>query len=107
MIWLLFGTLATYLGARYFPDPPLAFYVMRGCLGVAFAFALWRGVKLTTPLFVAVATFEASSAICGSLFAALAPAREGLCDAGTGLPTTLLLLTGAAIAAVSTIRPNR
>jgi hypothetical protein len=105
--WLLLATLVTYLTPWLFPDPPLAFYVMRGWLGVCYVWAMWRGIRPSVPVLIMLGTFEASSAICGSMFAALAPAREGLCDAGTGLPTYLLFLTGSAIAAVSTIRPNR
>lgn len=107
MIWLLLSTLATYLTPGFFPDPSLAFYVMRGCLGAEFAVALWLGVRISTPVLVVIAAFEASSAVCGSLFVFVVPAREGLCDKGTGLPTTLLFLTGAVLAAVFTIRPNR
>ena len=71
-----------------FPHPPLAFYILRGWLGVWAAFGLWRGWRIPGPAFVVVALWEGSSAVCGSMYAGLLPAGviKPLCDKGTGLP---------------------
>jgi len=88
--------------------PSLAFYIGRGWLGCAFAFALWRGVRISGGVALAVCLFEASTSVCGSLFAAGAPeGTTSLCDTGTGLPLTLLGLTGVLAAVLPTIDGTR
>lgn len=107
MIWLLAAVVAAYTIPHAMPDPALAFYVGRGWLGVAFAWALWRGVRLSWPVAAVVALFEASTSVCGVLYAEGADAAfRGMCDAGSGLPVNLLGLTGAVLAAAHTIRQH-
>lgn len=97
---LVLATAATYCLPSWLLDPPLAFYIARGWLGCLFAWALFRGWAVTWVDLTAIASWEASSSICGAYFAHLTPAAAGsLCDAGTGLPMTLpsLALTLAAV----------
>ena len=103
---LLLAAVAVYCLPAWLPDAPLAFYIGRGWLGCLFAWALWRGWRVTGLTFAALASWEASSAVCGAFFADLTPVAVGsLCDSGTGLPLTLpsLALTLAALV----YRPQR
>ncbi len=104
--WLLVATLVVYLLPGLFPDPSWAQYVMRGILGVTFAWALWRGVRIPAAIAAVIAVFEGATTVCGSLYPVSLSAFEALCDKGTGLPLTLPALTGALVAAVVTIRPS-
>lgn len=91
---------AVYCVPPWLPNPSLAFYICRGWLGCLFAYALLRGVQIAPLTFASVATWEASSSLCGALYADLASSAWGsLCDRGTGLPMTWpsLALTLAAI----------
>jgi len=84
---VVLATAAVYCLAPLFPSAPLAFYIGRGWLGCLFAWALWRGWRITGLQLVAVLSWEASSSLCGSVYAGLTGVA-GLCDAGTGLPLT-------------------
>ena len=103
---LLAATLTTYLTPGFFPDPALAQYVMRGWLGCLFVFGLLRGWRLSPAAAAVIAVWEASTAICGTLYPVAPDAFEGLCDKGTGLPLTLPFLTGSLLALAVTIRPS-
>lgn len=89
---------AVYCLPRAFPDPPLAQYIARGLLGCLGAWALWRGWRIGAATALCIAIWEGASALCGGLYIAYAPAWEGLCDAGSGVPWTYpsLALTLAA-----------
>ena len=82
------ATAATYCLPWAFPDPALAQYIMRGWLGCLCALALWRGWRITAAAALCIVVWEGATSMCGAYFADLAPAAEGLCDKGTGLPWT-------------------
>lgn len=93
------ATAAVYCIPPWLPDAPLAFYIGRGWLGCMFAWALFRGWRITGLTLASLVAWEGSASICGAYFAHLTPFAFGsLCDAGTGLPITLpsLALTLAA-----------
>ena len=107
MILLPLAAAAAYCIPAWLPDPPLAFYIARGWLGCLYVVALWRCWRITGWTLASVASWEASSAICGAYFAGLAPEAAGsLCDRGTGLPITLPSLAIAVIACLSCL-PSR
>jgi len=99
------AVIAVYALPQLFPDPQLAFYVLRGLLGCYFGVALFLGVRVSWPVAAVVCVFEGSSAVCGALYAAQAtPQSIGLCDEGSGLQLTLLALTGVLAAVGHTIK---
>lgn len=79
---------AVYCMPRLSTDPALAQYIARGWLGCLFAWALWRGWRIGGASCACIAVWEGATSMCGFFFAGLAPAVEGLCDKGTGLPFT-------------------
>lgn len=81
------ATAAVYCVASEMPNAPLAFYIARGWLGCLFAWGLLRGWRITWLRFAAIASWEASSALCGSVYVGLTGVAS-LCDAGSGLPLT-------------------
>jgi len=91
---------AVYCLPQWFPDPALAQYILRGWLGCLCAVALWRGWRITGLACVCIVAWEGATALCGSFFAGLAPAVEGLCDKGTGLPITLPALAVTIMAVI-------
>jgi len=101
---VLAAVLAVFNLHGLFPDPALAFYVMRGWLGCVGAAMLWRGWTISGPVAACWAWYEATASVCGVLYVAAPAAFGGQCDAGTGTPVNLLGLVGAALAAVATIR---
>lgn len=104
---LLLCVIAAHSIPPLFPDPALAFYIARGWLGVMLLFGLWRGWSVGATVFAVAAVFEASTALCGSLYPVTTVGFEGLCDKGTGLPLTLPVLAGALASMVVTIRSNK
>lgn len=98
MIWLPLATAAVYCLPAAFIDPALAQYIARGWLGCLFAWALYRGWRINRVELASIVAWEGATSVCGAYFAGLAPAVEGMCDKGTGLPITLpsLALTVAA-----------
>ncbi len=102
------ATAAVYCLPAWLPDAPLAFYIGRGWLGCLFAWALWRGWRVNGLTFAALASWEASSSLCGAFFADLTPAAAGaLCDQGTGLPLTLPSLALTLAACVHRLHDNK
>lgn len=92
---------AAYCVPAWLPDPPLAFYIARGWLGCLFAWALYRRWPISGATLACLVCWEASSSMCGSFFAHLAPVAVGsLCDKGTGLPLTLPSLALTLVACV-------
>ncbi len=104
---ILLAVLAVYMLPGWAPDPPLAQYIARGWLGVLLLFALWRGWRIGAAVFAVTAVFEGATSVCGALYPLSTAGFEGLCDKGTGMPLTLPVLTGALVALLATMRPNK
>lgn len=79
---------AVYCLPRWFADPALAQYIARGLLGCIAGLALWRGVRVSGATAVCICAWEGATSLCGLLYVAAAPAWDGLCDRGSGLPWT-------------------
>lgn len=96
---LLIELLALYWGWQFFSDGPLAFYIAMG-LWVAWRLALLaieRG-KPWRPVCFFGMFLGLSQAGCGLTYAA--DGRSFVCDKGTGLPISSLVLAGAAGVAI-------
>lgn len=93
--WLIAELLAVYCGWQFFDRGPLAFYISMG-LWVA-----WRMFLLGSerggewwPVCVFGCTLGLMQAACGAAYEA--DGRSFLCDKGTGLPISSLVLAAAA-----------
>jgi hypothetical protein len=100
---LLCELLALYYGWTAFQDGPLAFYVS---VGLWVAWRCWllylehgRG---WLPVCVYGAGLGLMQASCGLMFAA--DGRSFVCDSGTGLPISALVLAGGASVAAHYLR---
>ncbi len=91
---------AVYCLPRAFGDPPLAQYIARGLIGCLGAWALWRGWRITGATAACIGVWEGATAVCGMLYIGAAPAWEGLCDAGSGVPWTYPSLAATVAATI-------
>lgn len=102
---LLCELLALYYGWTAFDDGPLAFYV---CTGLWVAWRCWllyleRG-RAWLPVCVYGAGLGLMQAGCGLMFAG--DGRSFVCDSGTGLPISALVLAGGASVAAHYLRES-
>ena len=96
------AALLTYATPYAFPDPALAFYVMRGVFGCGAAIALATGWRISWPSAGVVIILEGSTSICGLIFEPQSgPITRGMCDAGSGMPLSLPVL---AVVVLATLR---
>lgn len=108
MTWVLpLATAALYCLVGLFPDAPLAFYIARGWLGVLFAWAMWRGLRITWVSALSIAVWEAATSVCGALYDTGIPAVDGMCTRGTGLPFSWPALALTVAAVLSELTPPR
>lgn len=98
---VLLSLVLVHEGAHFMPKPALAFYIGRGWLGCLLLLYLWRGWRITLPVFLVGLLYESATSICGSLFVVTEAAQTiGLCDDGARAPLTLLSLAAALAAAL-------
>lgn len=86
---LLLSLVALYTGWQAFPDGPLAFYVSTGLFVVVVSIATqdW-------PIAVFGSALGLMQSACGLMYAG--DGRSYVCDSGTGLPITPLVLSSGA-----------